>query len=89
MLLANRKSQGMPINTIIIAVLALVVLVVLIMVFTGKIKILSSGLDSCAGQQGDCKPTCNDNEAFTPNAKCPEQGDSASDTKCCIRILNV
>lgn len=40
----NKKSQGISINTIIIAAIALAVLVVLFMIFTGRFKIFSEGV---------------------------------------------
>lgn len=85
MLKNKRKAQGMPINTIIIAVIALAVLVVLIFIFTGKIKIFSSTLEDCYARQGNCKqenPGCGSNEARIPNVKCP-----ADRPVCCIQIL--
>lgn len=39
-----KKSQELPISTIIIAILALAVLVVLILMFTGKLGTVSKGL---------------------------------------------
>ena len=80
----NRKSQGMPINTIIIAVIALAVLVVLIFVFTGKIKIFSSTIESCEAQGGGCDPDgqCDQNQVKQSNAKCTQSG-----AVCCIQIL--
>ena len=51
-----RKAQGMPINTIIIAVIALIVLVVIILIFTGKISVFNQGADKCVGT---CEPSPN------------------------------
>ncbi len=47
----NKKSQGMSINTIIIAALGLAVLVVLFAIFTGRLGIFTKTLketDTCA-----------------------------------------
>jgi len=41
----NLKSQGISINVIIIAAIALIILVVLIAVFTGRFGLFSKGLD--------------------------------------------
>ena len=55
----NRKAQGLSINTIIIAAIALIVLVVLVAIFTGRLGIFSSELTkkseglTCAEQGGD------------------------------------
>jgi len=40
-----KKSQGLSVNTIIIAAIALIVLVVLIAIFTGRFGLFSKGLD--------------------------------------------
>ena len=50
----NNKSQGLPINVLIIAVLALAVLVVLIIVFTGSIGKTSENIGSCITKGGIC-----------------------------------
>ena len=51
-----RRAQGMSINTIIIAALALVVLVILIAVFTGRMGIFGRDL-SGVQKGGTCGPS--------------------------------
>ncbi len=46
----NKKAQGMSIKVVIIAVLALIVMIVLVMIFTGKIKVFSSGASDTSDQ---------------------------------------
>ncbi|MEK6947430.1 MAG: DUF948 domain-containing protein [Nanoarchaeota archaeon] len=55
--MVNKKSQGMPINTVIIAAIALAVLVVLIVIFTGGIGKTSQNLGSCVTKGGVCANT--------------------------------
>lgn len=82
-MIKSRKSQGMPINVIIIAALALIVLIVLSALFTGRIGILAKDLESCATKQGQCKDVpCSSNEAVVPNAKCDKK-----DQVCCIIVF--
>ena len=51
----NKKSQGLPINIIIIAVISLIVLVVLVAIFTGYAGNWSrSIMGSCDEQGGVC-----------------------------------
>ncbi|MBI2134985.1 hypothetical protein HYU09_03265 [Candidatus Woesearchaeota archaeon] len=50
----NRKAQGLSINTIIIAAIALIVLVVLIAIFTGRLGLFSKGL----GEATTCSQIC-------------------------------
>ncbi|MBI3035512.1 hypothetical protein HYY71_04260 [Candidatus Woesearchaeota archaeon] len=51
----SRKSQSISINTIIIAAIALAVLVVLFLIFTGRFRIFSEGLETTAS----CYSSCN------------------------------
>jgi len=50
----NKRSQGMSINVIIMAALALVVLVVLLAIFTGSIGKTSQNIGSCITKGGIC-----------------------------------
>ncbi|MAG91437.1 hypothetical protein CMO83_02075 [Candidatus Woesearchaeota archaeon] len=45
---SSRSGQGISINTIIIAAIALAVLVVLFVVFTGRFKIFGEGVNEAA-----------------------------------------
>ncbi|HLC60951.1 MAG TPA: hypothetical protein VJJ52_05995 [Candidatus Nanoarchaeia archaeon] len=87
----NRRSQGMPVNVIIIAVLALIVLVVLTIIFTGRIRIFSSTLESCQAKQGQCEtgPFCSSNKALVTGTNCPETAQDKPNKKiCCVQVLN-
>src|SRR3989344_5773876 len=53
----GKKSQGLSINTIVIAALALAVLVVLIIIFTRGIGKTSENLGSCVTKGGMCADT--------------------------------
>lgn len=72
-----KKSQGMPINVIIIAVIVLIVLVVLIAIFAERAGIFSKQMKSCEQNGGNCVPKeeCEDKIA---NFECPK------DKVCCI-----
>ncbi len=50
----NKKAQGISINTIIIAAIALAVLVVLFAIFTGRLGLFSKGVE----QTTTCKQAC-------------------------------
>ena len=50
----HKKAQGISINVIIIAAIALAVLVVLFMIFTGRLGIFSKGLSEAT----DCTQAC-------------------------------
>ena len=58
-----KKAQGISINTIIIAAIALIVLIILIAVFTGRIGIWGRGLDDTSN------PKCSG--YIIPTQDCP------------------
>ena len=68
----NIKGQGLSLNTVIIAALALIVLVVLILIFTGRISVFQRGIDKEANTElikmkilyGDCHPAVAQEESF-------------------------
>ncbi|MFH0979051.1 MAG: hypothetical protein V1837_07170 [Candidatus Woesearchaeota archaeon] len=74
----DRKAQSISLNTIIIAILALLVLVVIALIFSGKIKVFGTETRSCANVGGTCETACESNEA--------EQGNTNCVNKCCIDI---
>ena len=89
----NKKAQGMPINVIIVATLALIVLVVLTVMFTGRTKIFAETLQSCAAKQGQCEagPLCSgNNKVVIANTNCPETEQDKKEKRniCCVQVLN-
>ena len=50
----SKKAQGLSVNAIIIAAIALIVLVVLVSIFTGRLGIFSKGL----GEATSCNQIC-------------------------------
>ena len=80
-----KKAQGMPINVIIIAVLALIVLVIMGVLFAKRTSIFAGALDSCSAKQGHCQPSCGEGSSKII-ANCPEKGDDSKNTVCCITI---
>ncbi|MFC1691534.1 hypothetical protein ACFL0W_05130 [Nanoarchaeota archaeon] len=87
----RKKAQGMSMNIIIMAVIALIVLAVLIIIFYGKAKLFSQA-DSCINQGGACADSsgkCTKENPIISRAKdCP----SPDPTKpkepgiCCLAI---
>ncbi len=51
----NKKGQGISINTVIIAAIALAVLVVLFLIFTGRLNIFNKGLEGTVTCENACK----------------------------------
>ena len=58
----RKKAQGISINTIIIAAIALLVLVVLAVIFVGKMGMTRVQMDKCESSQGVC--------VFDPSTEC-------------------
>jgi len=76
----NKKSQGLPINMIIIAAIVLIVLVVLITIFTGRAGVFTESMKSCEQNGGTCVPK-GECENMPANFKCSDKGKP----DCCIR----
>lgn len=85
----NKKAQGLTLNTIIIATLALIVLVVLILIFMGKINIFNLGAETCVGtchKVAECKK---DTKIYaigykmSPCKETPESAGDATKPYCC------
>ena len=82
------KRGELSINVMIMAIIALVVLIVIIAVFTGKLGIVSTSLNSCAEKGGTChtKESCVDvgnDYAPMPSSSCPKKDDK--EQVCCIK----
>lgn len=90
----TRKGQGISINVIIIAAIALAVLVVLFAIFTGRLSLFGKGLREgetaatqcvCAGPQ--VKGTCSESAPATGSEQgvpsgCVEWTDCPAPLKC-------
>jgi len=91
----TKKGQGISINTIIIAAIALAVLVVLFAIFTGRLGMFSRGVSETTSCQRACETlnmkigtmskteitTCKNTEGRTYLAG--TYGDITSDSICC------
>ncbi len=76
----HKKGVELTLQTIVIAVILLVVAVVLIAIFTGKISWLNVEISKCSG---DCRPACLENEAkIIGDCKASE-----GETKICCRAV--
>lgn len=93
--MSSKKGQGLPINVVILAALALVVLLVLFGILTGKIKWFGKGLSTCPGEclnQEDCANAGGFNLGSSflapehQKLSYPQEGDTCSkisDNFCC------
>lgn len=77
----NKKAQGISLNVVVIAAIALLVLIVLAVIFMVRLGIFSGTSAECAGQGGKCLSSCNQAPYTAPYsaAKC-----SDSTKICCV-----
>lgn len=68
--MSNKKSQGMPINVLIIAILGFVVLIVLIFIFSGYVGNWARGIGGTCSEQGG---TCAEKNSATNSAECANE----------------
>ncbi len=91
----SKNGQGMPINVIVIAVLALIALVVIGWIFSTQSGRFSQGLNSCEAKKGTCMDDkddkrCASNETVLLTPGCKYVGtttDQDKDGQCCIPIF--
>lgn len=83
-----KKAQGISINVIIVAAIALLVLVILSVIFIGRIGTFSTAVGECTNKGGVCAPTTEscpaENPQIFPDWKCPDKDEEAQ--KCCIKV---
>lgn len=79
----KKKSQGLPINVIILLGLGLAVFIVLIILFTSEAGDFSKGILSCEGKGGKCveKGKC---EYEKTSWSCPRK----EEPECCYNPLS-
>ena len=82
----SKKAQGLSMNIIIIAAIALLVLVILAILFIGRTGIFAKGVDECKGQciedDGSANPCASVGTYYKPNVgDCPEDK-----PVCCIGV---
>jgi len=82
-----KRAEGLSLNVVIIAILALLVLLVVSLIFTGRLALFNKGIDSCAGQCVENTQECADLDGQPQyTGKCREGGGQpdASKPYCCV-----
>lgn len=87
----TKKAQGMSVNVIIIAILALLVLVILGFVFAGKIGDFVKGTKDCESIGGRCDlgTQCTGDEGYSKTniAMCLDQATGKPNGQaCCLKL---
>ena len=80
----NRKAQGISMNVIIIAAIALLVLVILSVIFIGRMGGFGKATANCESQGGRCLPPPCSQYDLTPytTLSCGEDTDNV----CCLPV---
>jgi len=98
MKMKNTKAQGLPLNVIIIAVIALLVLVVIVWIFSGKTSQFTKGIATCESKGGKCFDTYDNCIATGPyvgeapgditcdNDKTNPPNNDGDGKYCCVQI---
>ena len=82
MKLFSKKGQGLSMNVIIIAAIALIVLVVLAVLLFGAGSDVSRARDCTSGiYDGECRVACHDGEQRMPSSSCP------NNQYCCVVLF--
>jgi len=80
----DRKAQGLPINTIIIAILAIAVLFVILFVFFRKGGEFTQATSDCVAQGGECVTGgCGENSIRVVTGRCPQE------QTCCRALVKI
>jgi hypothetical protein len=82
----NKKADGLSINVIVVATLAILVLVILSVIFMGRMAIFTKNSNDCLRQKGVCMDrTCEAGYSQHPSAVC-YGSDGKQDTYsiCCV-----
>lgn len=84
-----KKGQGLSLNVIIIAALALIVLIVLTVIFTGRVSLFNKGVSTCNGFCSKDPSACEARGAVAiPTKGCTEAGASSpsftDEGYCCL-----
>jgi hypothetical protein len=87
----SRKAQGLSMNVIIIAAIALLVLVILAVIFIGRMGETTKGIDQCKGVCADDESECEAKYGAyykITNDPCFMLGQKKPDTSkiCCVGV---
>ena len=80
----KKRGQGLPLNTIVIAVIVLIVLAVVIFIFSTRIGLFGGEISSCEQKGGECKARIDCNLQTSTILT----GFECKDSKvCCLSVL--
>ena len=77
-----KKAQGLPLNTIVIAAIAIIVLIIVVLFFSGKFGQSSAALEDCEAKGGVLKAAASD----CPENTIPTPTGGEDKKYCCIQL---
>lgn len=78
-----KKAQGLPLNTIVIAAIAVLVLVIVVLFFAGKFGDSNKALEDCSAKGGEFSSSASCSNGGVPT---PTGSDNDAEKYCCIKI---
>jgi len=85
-----KKAQGISLNTIIIAAIALLVLVILAIIFMVRMGVFSQNSNDCKQYQGDCSQGLRCEREYEPHplGLCYDSNERDYSNTCCVRAVS-
>ena len=85
-----KKAQGISLNVIIVAAIALLVLVILSVIFMGRMASFTQGSNDCTKQNGVCQDrVCDDGYTEHPTAVCYGSDNQPDEFAVCCTQINI
>jgi len=86
----NRKAQGISMNTIIIAAIALLVLVILSVIFLSRMGWFAQNSNDCRQFQGDCDQGTRCESGYKEHALgiCYDGNERDFNNICCVKEIS-
>jgi hypothetical protein len=82
-MIKNKNAQGLSMNTIIIATLAILVLVVIAIIFSGKIRDGNNTMRTCESLGGRCEQNCS---KIGGMQKIGDSKTTNCESECCLSL---
>jgi hypothetical protein len=81
-----QKKSELAFNTIIVAVLALVVLSVLVYFLMSRTTLFQRGIGDCEAKGGECKESCSGDKPISAFKGCYVNNEFQEDYSCCVSV---
>lgn len=80
-----KRAQGLSMNLIVMAAIALLILVVLAIIFMGRMGVFGQQVAACKNQGGNCRSVCNTDEVeYGPASDACDTQTRGETPICCL-----